>query len=277
MDNLSGVDEESFMKMLHSWPYLVLAGLIGALIGFIFSIARVPVYESRVVLGVNINYGVTQSLELVIENRAVDRVAAYINSDLVLQQVLDGMPQQSREERGWNTPADLRENAIISRRLSEWDLIVRDEKPEIAMQTAQLWAKIAVNGVQDAIQHSWKAVGLMNEEQFEVECNRISEENPLIRCMVLPMDLDEDALNGALQNELALSHGILPNIRVEVLQRAELPESPVIWGRNLLIVAGAAASIIITIIIMFFACSKSNSGYSKPNVEHFRDEMESDD
>jgi hypothetical protein len=249
--------KELFFRVLQNWPIMLALGLIGALIGFIVSIAHPPLYESSAVLGVNLYYGITDTLELIVENRALDRVAAVIKSDHILTKVLQEIPDNTREFRGWNDPDDLRNALRLDRRMSEWALVALDEDPQLAAYMAQIWAEVSLTELAEYSKHAWRAVALMGNEKFELECERVPGADPSkgeleIICAVLPIDLDEEALNGSLQTEIELSHGILPDIQYELLQAATPPDKPILWGRGTLVLAGALAGLIVAIIIILF-------------------------
>jgi len=238
------------VRSLKRWPVILGIGLLGALAGYIFSLLRPPLYQAEVVLGININYGVTEPLELVVEDRALNRVAAIIESDSTLVRVLSQLPEPLWLERGWSEPADLRKSLRLDRRLAEWELVAIDQDPEVAAIMSQAWAEAVLFVLDEASEHAWRAVALMGENPFLVACVKVPAPegslDPFIwDCAIEPVDLDPNALAGALRTELALSHGLLPNISYEVLRDVNVPSKPVVWARGPLILSGAFAGLIV--------------------------------
>ena len=236
-------------QALFRWPILLGLGLLGALVGFFFSLMRPPFYQAEAVLGVNINYTVTEPLELVVEDRAINRVAAIIESDSTLVRVLSQLPESLRLERVWSEPADLRESLRLDRRLAEWDLVAIDRDPEVAVILAKAWADEAISVLDETAEHAWRAVALMGNDPFMVDCVPVpgSENSPawvIGECAVEPWDLDPQALAGELRAEISLSRGMLPNFSYELLKEATLPTEPVIWSRGPLILSGVLIGLI---------------------------------
>ncbi len=240
------------MQALRHWWLIVLLGVAGGLAGMLFSIAHPPIFEASAVLGMNIAYGSTQRLELVVEDRVMGRVSALIESDQVMSRVLEALPADLRSSRGWSGPADLRAQTRIEKRLGTWLLTVDDRNPGTAAQVANAWVDEAIAGLDAAVAHAWKAVGLQSGP-FTVNCIQTQPETPDVpgldwaawRCFVQPIHLTPEALSGQLRNELQLSQGVLPVIAYSLLQRAGPPSAPVLWGRGMLILAGTLIGVLI--------------------------------
>lgn len=230
-----------------SWWLMVGLGLAGALAGFLFSIVRAPIYEARAVLGVNILYGVTEPLALVVEDRALNRVASLVLADSTLLTTLKEIPAELRDARGWEKAADLRKVLRVERRLSEWHLVATDRDPQIAAQIAGEWAEVVLHTFDDAVMHSMRAARLLAGGSFVVDCVEEmvgGEPLDIWQCEAVPRNIEEENLSEELQAEIALSHGVLSNIAYELLQQASLPEEPILWRRAWLLLAGAFAGMI---------------------------------
>jgi hypothetical protein len=198
-------------------------------------------------LGVGINYGVTEPLELVVEDRTLGRVAALILSDTVIDDIFNRLPIDLKEERNWMTYVDLYQNIRLDRRLGDWALIAQDTDPEVATELSQLWAEVAILQLDEAMKHAWRAAVLLGGE-FDVECEPLEGndiETILWQCEVSPMDFDADALEGELQTEFELSRGVLPIISYELLKSPIKPDKPAVWGRGELVLGGALAGLLI--------------------------------
>ncbi len=234
-------------RLRGAWRRLILSGLAGGAVGLAISFVRPPVFEARAVVGVSIQYGVTEPLELIVEDRALNRVEALMEADDTLQATLAALPQGVKAPRGWKTAADFRDSTRVDRKLSEWHLVVIDRDPAVAAQAAQVWAETAIQAVRQAQSHAWRAIGLMSGP-IAVDCERLPTPAPDtdaegLRCKAVPLDLPPEVLDGRLQQELALSRGILPTIVVELLQEPVRPTEPVLWARGWLVLGGALAGL----------------------------------
>ena len=243
---------ENCQLTLRRWPILILLGTAGAVIGLAVSLLSSPRYQSEAVLGVTINYAVTQPLELVVEDRALNRVAAIILADTTLTEVLNRLPDQTKADHGWHVPSDLRPNLRLDQRLAEWGLVSADEDPAIAMEIAQVWAEVAIEELDEAMSHAWRAQTLAGG-MYDIQCLPVENATPAAWvCETSPLSMNPEALDGTLQTEMALSRGILTAISYELLRSAELPDSPISWPRGLQVLGGAAIGLLIGAIAMIF-------------------------
>jgi hypothetical protein len=239
-----------FNKAIRQWPLIVGIGLIGAVFGFLFSLILRPRYEAKATVAINIHYGVTEPLELVVEDRALNRVAAIIRSDTVIQTALDNLESTIRSQRGWMETADLLQTLRLDRRLAEWDLVAIDRDPAIAATVAQTWAEAALPVLDEAAEHAWQALKIMADNPLKVGCVPTLElvgDTEIVDwiCCVQPEDLNSETLPDELRKEIILSRGMLPNISYELIREARPPANPVIWGRGSLILSGAFVGLIL--------------------------------
>lgn len=241
---------ELLMRAIRKWPVVTGFALLGALLGFLISFLLSPQYQAEAVLAININYGVTEPLELVVEDRSLHRVEVILEADDTFKKVLEDLPESLKEERNWKIPSDLAQSMHVERRLSEWALVAIDRDPQVATTLVKLWAEAALPVLDEAAEHAWRAVTLMANQTFEVGCVPTSElvgdiEILDLVCCVQPEDLDSEKLTDELRNEIILSRGMLPNISYELIREARTPTGPVIWARGSLILSGALIGLIL--------------------------------
>lgn len=238
---------EAARRLLRRWHWPVLAALVGAACGLAASLALPPRYEAAATLGVNIHYGVTRPLELVVEDRVLHRVSVVILSDSTLEPVLAALTDELRGQRGWDSPAALRRSLRLDRRLTDWNLVAVDEDPALAARLASLWADAALAALSEARRSGWEAA-LLAGGWFEVTCEAVTPSGPApesaYRCRGVPPPLNPTAIAGDLSEALARSRGILPTVSVELAQQAETPERPVARGRGELAGAGGALGLL---------------------------------
>ncbi|MEJ2606514.1 MAG: Wzz/FepE/Etk N-terminal domain-containing protein [Anaerolineales bacterium] len=239
---------DAFRLAIRRWPIILFFAMLGAVFGLLFSTFQPPLYQAESVIAVNINYGVTQSLELIVEDRTLNRVVSLITGDEVLHTVIDQIPEEIRESREWHSPYDLRDSIQLDQRLAEWSLVAFDTDPSVASELSQIWADVSLETLDEAKIHAWRAASMINES-LDVECSIVEnlETNPTTRnweCQVTNLDVDREYLEGSIQTELELSRGVLPNISYELVRTASPPEKPILWGRGLLIAMGALVGLI---------------------------------
>lgn len=255
--------EISISFLIRKWPILLVLGFLGALAGFAMSVVQKPRYEAKAMMGINIQYGVVETLELVVEDRAQNRVADVILADSTLLDVLDNVTLNTRQEQGWQKPADLRQFLRLDRGLSSWGFVVVNSDPALAAQVSNLWLKIALAELSKAQDHAWQAVALTGDEPFQLECDQYqlpSEpvETYIWRCDLEPITLDPEALAGKLRNEISLSRGILPVFSFETLKMADVPQVAVVYNRGVLILGGALIGLVLGVWIVLVLSRKQS-------------------
>lgn len=244
-------------RAMKRWPVILGLGLLGALVGYIFSLLRSPLYQAKAVLGININYGITEPLELVVEDRVFNRVAGIVVSDSTLDQTLKRLPESLRLERGWTEPGQLYQILRLEQRLAQWNLTAIDRDPEVAFILAQSWADTTLAVLDETYEHAWRAAALMGEDPFTLSCIQVpapegSPEVFTLECAIEPVNLDPVSLTGLLRQEIELSRGMLPNISFELLREAVIPSEPIVWTRGPLILSGAIAGLLIGFLSLIF-------------------------
>ena len=221
-------------------------GFLGALAGLVVSLVKTPQYQAHATLGVNINYGVTEPLALVVEDRTLSRIATVITSDSTLMRVLDEIPEDLRQSRGWSSPSDLDDVVSLDRRLAEWWLVAIDKDPLVAAEVSQKWAMVSLEVLDEAVEHAWRAVEIL-DGSFVVECE--SNIVDIWECQAFPIEVSSEGLEEKLQIELDQSRGVLPNVSYELLSSARPPQNPVLWSRGLLVLSGTIAGLIVGVAI----------------------------
>lgn len=238
---------ELLRRIFQGWSIILLLGLLGAAVGFGFSLFRSPIYQAEALLGVNINYGVSEELALVVEDRALSRLDTLVMADSTLEKVLDFLPQGSRDARQWVSPADLRSALRLDKRLATWALAVLDTDPDFAATVAESWAEMTLEAFDEANEHAWNAARLLGGS-FVVQCEELIEEGEATdyyECVAFPQGVNTEDLTTQLETEVALSRGVLPNISYELLQRPHPPGDPILWHRGWLILAGTILGVVV--------------------------------
>ena len=212
---------------------------MGGALGLIFSLVFPARYQATAAIAVNIDYGVTERLPLVVEDRALHRAYQFLTSDSALEQVAAELRSVRGEGDEWQDLVSLRRNTRLDQRLSRWELNGFSEDPETAAEIANLWAAISLDRLVEAREHAWTAAQLQ-AQPFLVACVGSlpipSSEEALWQCMasaeIDPQSVDE------LRREIDASQSILPNLTFESIEVAQPPTQPILWSRGALVMAG---------------------------------------
>lgn len=263
-------------RFFRGWIWIVIMGGIGAIIGFAISFILPPKYEAAASILVNLDYGMTEPLELVVEDRILDRVWHLIISDETYAQTIDELLTSQGENKAWASIEELRENTRLDARLSMWELIGLNSNPEIAVIIANAWRDVTLHRLDEAMDAAWNAQTIQ-DVMFNVACVEklvVEKWDDVLNCVAFGPELSDESIKG-LRQELAASHGILPIINHEPGQLATMPEHPVLWPRGIFILSGGMIGFIVGFIIVFFpqktksVNSSNNSGSNSiSGVQH---------
>lgn len=237
--------------MLHRWLWLIAASLIGAVAAFVFSLLIPPRFETEAAIAVNLDYGSLEPLELVVEDRVLDRVWQLMVSDETLLQTQALVESKLSEAEIWDSLPSFRAHTRLDARLSRWELIGIHNQPEIAREIANSWMIIVLQRLDAASEHAWNAAQIEGIH-FDVQCiSQLSgqSESLLWNCILLKDDVTEDEFL-RFRAEFERSHGILPILTYEAVHEAVLPERPVLWGRGLSVLLGGITGFVIGVILV---------------------------
>lgn len=213
-----------------------------------------PVYEASAVIPISIDYGRTQPLELLVEDRLLDRVWAYLTSKEVLQDAMDRMAQAGGTANPAPTWAELKNATRLEARLSRWHFVGSAESPEAAAAIANAWAAASEEALETALQHAWRAVELQDGVFFPncIEVLQGPSQNELWECFSRGSQADSNQVE-ELRAEIEASHGVSPMISYDPVEEAEPPVHAVVRNRGWLVLAGAIAGLLAAAAAVLFA------------------------
>jgi capsular polysaccharide biosynthesis protein len=239
-------------RISNGWIWIVLVGAIGVFLGIAFSLIFPPRYEAAAAFAINVVYGVTGDLELVVEDRALDRVWQLAMSDETLQDTVTLLEVSAGQNPSWESIDTLKEHIRLDARLSRWELIGIHRDPATAADIANTWRKVTLDRLDEAIDHAWNAYSI-DGVVFDVQCVKLLSEDStgqhLWTCIntspgVSPEDRER------FQSELEASRGILPIFNYEAVEKATVPETPVLWPRGVMAFFGGSIGLIIGTVLL---------------------------
>jgi hypothetical protein len=237
-------------RVLKRWPLIMLLGFIGVVVGFGISLLLPSRYEAAASIAVSVDYGRIEEIDLVTEERILDRVRQLMLSDETFSLVKEEVIVKSGLSDDWDSLDEFCKNFRLDARLSRWEMIGIHTDPEMAALLANVWQEINLSRLDEAMEHAWKAQSLQGVK-FNVACVLLltgEEDDSLYRCVTVGPDLSSEVVE-KLRHEIDESHGIIPVIQYEPIQRASPPDHPVLWSRGLLIFSGGMAGFIIGFLV----------------------------
>lgn len=229
-----------YQALTKRWFWLPVAVILGGLIGLAVSLTLSPVYRATASLGIAVDYGRTHRLDPATERAALLQAQELILADETLSGVIAETPAGTLDRAGISQPSDLRPRLRLDRFENRWDLSVSFNRPEEASEVANLWAEVAVERLQVAVEHAVRARELQTRI-YELGCSLEVAESTgraIWRCEENEPAGSED-IPTRLVEEVRASHGILPGLSFAQLREATPPSDPIYRGRTALLLGGA--------------------------------------
>lgn len=243
-------------RFLNHWIWLLLFAVLGVIVGLIFSWFFPARYEASSSFAVNIVYGVVDQLELVVEDRVLDRVWQLAISDETFNEakvILDDTVGTLDE---WDSVETLRKHTRLDARLSLWELIGIHTDPDIAAKIANAWSSVTLDRLDEALEHAWNAYSIQGIA-FDVECVQLlaaESSDRLWTCVNTGPGVSPESVQ-LFRDEIEASRGILPILHFEPIQLATPPDIPVLWPRGLMMFFAGTIGFIIGV---FYILLKPN-------------------
>lgn len=238
-DDFSPLD--SFQHAARRWWLVVLITLCGGLLGWGFHRLRPPVYETKAVFTVGLDFSQFEAFtfdqDRYQEDHMIGALEGLMFAPPVAQKLL-----ASLESRGIPAAAVVGGKTIfVERQQSQIFLRVRNENPETAALIANLWAEEAYAALLEAYGHALRAWGLRSYITGLSTCTQLAQPDPTSLCGKATLAEVQQALQTAqaeLETETVASQGVTSVVSFEYTQPAEIPTQPAVFERNGLILAG---------------------------------------
>ncbi len=258
-------------RLWGKWYWIVLGGILGGLIGWGLTFARVPVYEASAGLSIGFDYARVNEMDDTVTSYVTLRVRDLLLSDETAQSALDALEASiSSGDVPFNLP-ELRNRIRIVEDGSRWEIVARARTPESAAAIANAWADSSLHGLEQAMLHAIRAAEV-ETAIYRAGC-RLIEDPATPGLAIWHCEVPDDALRPtdlpeALLSEAKLSKGLLPAMSFSLLSRAEPPERPVLWGRGWLILAGTLLGIWVCVLGIVFRANAADQsrGRNEPSL-----------
>ena len=237
-------------RLIGRWSWIAIAGLAGALLALVLSATRAPIYQASAAMAIGVDYPRTVPLDLLAENRILDRVAALITSDATLALVADRLEARYGSEPAWSTPAALRAHIRLDRKAATWEYVGIADDPQVAADIAEVWSEVSLAELDEAMDHAWESLKRQTAV-IALACSELSQggsSDSFWECLATGPVLTDDQVS-ELRSELALSRGVLPVVSYQSVRAAVASRTPVVWSRVPLVAGGAVAGMTVGIVL----------------------------
>ncbi len=236
---------------IHFWWFVFVLLLAGGGVGWLVNRAQPPQYEAVASISVDIDYVSTGPLTQYEEDLALNGVYRVMMSNDILQKVVDRLATEGIQ----TSVVQLKALAVLERRINVWNLRVRNTDPRMAEQVANVWAGQGYATLLEAYQHALQAdrlnhylLSLENCLSQTAASEPSSAQCSQARYAQIQADLREAGT--ALYNERLASRGLFAGLTIGPFDRAALPDSPVLYNRNQVILAGCLIGFLLAVVFV---------------------------
>jgi capsular polysaccharide biosynthesis protein len=255
MTDAEFVPLETLKRVFSHWWLIAVMAILGGIVGWAIHFLLPPIYEATATLTVSMDFTQVGELSQYDQDYAFSAAGAIIDSSTVQEQVI----QQAQTNGITVTQSDLAKIMFAEGRQSDWELHVRNSDSRIAAGLANTWAQVANDALNAALGHAMRAAQLQTQINQLDACLPIepwiSGSNP--QSFPAPIECERYTLsdiNTNLQNwtnELAyekeLTQGILSIMEFSQTSEASIPDTPILYDRGSMTLAGAVIGLIISL------------------------------
>lgn len=223
------------------WWIIVTFALLGAFLGFLFTLVNPAIYEAHSVLIVGNDYSSIDPSAWTDtkSDSVINKSSLIINSKDVQEQIIADF-----KAKGVVVTPDA---FSIAKRISKWDLVVQNSDPKVAADVANAWLDLSYNVLVEARQHSINALAISEKLNILTNCSKEPQINSFCAGITNEPQLSSQItdLIKALDTEEKSSKSISVILTFEKGNYAVVPTQPVVFNRNMLVLIGCIMGLII--------------------------------
>ena len=233
---------EIYLRLQRGYRLLFLGGVLGAFLGIVLGWMASPRFSATAVLNIGVDYSRSQWLDEDADRLALSSVQGLMLSDQVLATALERMAAASGDAQSSGvTVGALRDRLRLVWVDTRWELSYTGDDPGQAAVMANAWAEAALEHLQSASDHAWRAAELQSLF-FRVYCRpeRLpgGTDPSVWVCDEREPGSDVAGIPEELITEIEQSRGIIPAISFGWEAKATPSTEPDNGNRALMILGG---------------------------------------
>jgi len=233
-------------RIIKYWWIIIITGLVGAAFSLVVSVFNVPIYETHASIKFGYDFdgitarNISQSRLDYMESKS----SLVIIDSSIINQVIQSVNSGSIDLTS--------ESFSLQRRVSLWDLVVRSRNPQAAADAANLWQNLAIQHLDQVRSHGIEAYALSLEVDALNNCTKLNTQNDLCSSIRNLPDLSEKIsdLTNQMDLETKSSLGITIANLFEPGDKAQIPSTPTINNRNLMVFTGTLIGLLLGYLIL---------------------------
>ena len=258
------VPRDSLSHALRYWWLLVILAILGAGSGQLFHKLTPPLYESRAILSVSIDFTRSGYLNDIEQDKIIGMVGDLISSSMTRDRITSSalVDQIITEDQR------IDDFVQVERWGFKWAIRAQHPEPRKAADIANLWAGIAMDNLEVAYSHAIQAELIDRQLVSLQSCLQYLTVAEPVHGLCRPENLvfiqsGFNDLSEKLLIERRLSQGISPSVQFSWTERATIPDKPVRFGENLVTFSGAILGLIAGMVLLQILFIREGTGKEK--------------
>lgn len=248
---------DALERIIRRWYVVAMAGIIGGVVGLLYSLAQPPVFDAFAVLTVALNFDLTQPLTQYEEDLAQGKVAGVVSADAIWEQALRDVGiegELSSEDREVRGPVL---NHWIARKGTRWEFSVSSHDPAMAARVANAWASRGDARLAETQGHAFEAMGLqVRLDQLLSELAALEGDPSAGAERIEHLEQVIIQLQSRIQYELDEAQGVATFVSYDFTHEAVGPGAPASRGRGQIVLAGTALGVLSGIALVVVGLPK---------------------
>ena len=240
-------------RIVGRWYVVAASGILGGILGLIYSLSQPPLYDAYAVISVALNFDQTQPLSQYDADLALGKVAGVVSANALWKRALAEAGILNHAAGGSPGNADSTLRRWLARKVTQWEFTVSSYDPELSAQAANAWAMAAQERLTEARMHAFEAKKLQVQlDQVLPEIAELqSDSGNDAQGQELIERLEElaDRLQASLQEELGAAEGVVSFATFDLTEEAIPPTSPAVRGRGQLLLVGSTLGMLFGIVL----------------------------
>jgi uncharacterized protein involved in exopolysaccharide biosynthesis len=237
-------------SVIQRWYIVAAVGIIGGVVGLLFTLSQPPVYDASAILTVGLNFDLTAPLSQYDEDLALSKVASVVVAEPVWSQALLDTGIQPAPNSAIPGGSESRLGHWLARKGSRWEFTVSSHDPELSARVANAWALVGEAALSEALIHALQAKSTqlqLNEvlaELGQVQADGSSQSDQIER-----LENIVDEFQTRLQVELEAAHGVASFVSFDLTEQANSPDESATRGRGQTVLAGTILGFLLGIVL----------------------------
>ena len=237
------------LSITKRWWLSVISMIVGGLCALLFTHFISPLYEASASFSVTIDYTRTGALSDVQEDQAMRGIGYVIDSDEVIERVIE----QVKLQLSTFSRNQFEKDSYLERGEFQWTLRYRSSDPEFAEKVAHAWVEVSNSIIQDGllnarIINSETDVLWGLEDCLERSTGKFSDAGLCGYASIQELMSGIEQVSKSIHERKAQSKGLFSFLAVQIVQRPRYPDFPVRHQTNLLIMMGVVVGLVLSVI-----------------------------